>query len=141
MKKKSTDDLQQELMQETDLKRYLRRNDSCFDRTLFSELMCGIFEKRGMSKAQLAKRSGVSSVYVYQIFSGHRLPSRDKLISLCIGMRAGVDEAQQLLKAAGMAQLYSRCRRDAIIMFALVNGMELLELNEKLYDEGEITLE
>jgi len=141
MKKKATDDLRQELMEVCDLGQYLKTNEEFFETTDFSVLIDQIFGRKGISKAKLAKRAGVSSVYVYQIFGGRRLPSRDKLISLCVGMSATVDECQSLLKAAGMAQLYPRSRRDTIIMYGLLHGLDLIEINEKLYDENELTLD
>lgn len=141
MKRKATDDLRQELMEVCDLSQYLKNNEEFFETTEFSALIDQIFERKGISKAKLAKQAGVSSVYVYQIFGGSRLPSRDKLLSLCIGMQTTVDECQSLLKAAGLALLYNRSRRDTIIMYGLIHGLSIIDVNEKLYDENELTLD
>lgn len=141
MKQKNTDDLRQELMSESDLHSYLKRNANRFEKSDFPRLINQVFDRKSITKARLARRAGVSGVYVYQIFGGRRLPSRDKLISLCIGMRATLEESQSLLRAAGMAELYPSSRRDSIIMYGIIHEMELVQVNERLYDEGESILE
>ena len=50
----------------------------------------------------------MSEVYLHQVFSGRRRPSRDRLVCICIGLKATLDEAQELLKQAGYAQLYPK---------------------------------
>ena len=103
-------------------------------------LLTRLFEKRGITKSALAKQSGMSEIYVHQIFAGRRNPSRSRLICLCFGLGATLDETQELLRLAGLAPLYPRIRRDAIIIYGLVNGVGLHELNDKLFTEDEVTL-
>ena len=103
-------------------------------------LLTRLFEKRGITKSALAKQSGMSEIYVHQIFAGRRNPSRSRLICLCFGLGATLDETQELLRLAGLAPLYPRIRRDAIIIYGLVNGVGLHELNDKLFTEDEETL-
>ena len=92
------------------------------------------------AKAALAKRSGMSDIYLHQIFSGRRNPSRSRLLCLCIGLGASLEETQELLKLCGLAQLYPKLRRDAIIIFALSHHMTLFEVNDKLFTENLDTL-
>ena len=103
-------------------------------------LLTRLFEKRGITKSALAKQSGMSEIYVHQIFAGRRNPSRSRLICLCFGLGATLDETQELLRLAGLAPLYPRIRRDAIIIYGLVNGVGPHELNDKLFTEDEVTL-
>ena len=141
MDHKVTENLWQQLMQTDDLDWYLEENDAHFEHSDFFSLIGRVFDRKGMSKAMLAEKAGVSSVYVYQIFGRRRLPSREKLIGLCVGMNASIEECQGLLKAAGMARLHPQKRREAIIIFGLLHDWNLTRLNEKLYDENEQTLE
>ena len=55
-------------------------------------------------------------------------------------MGATLDETQELLKRCGLAQLYPRVRRDAIIIYGLANGMSLMDINDKLFSVDEETL-
>ena len=140
MNEKNTDTLQQELMSTNNLDRFLTENDASFRDVPLQEAIQRIFDEKGMSKAQLAKQSGISEVYVHQLFSGRRFPSRSRLLCLCFGLGATVDEAQSLLQQARHAPLYSRDRRDAIIIFALSHHMTLFEVNDKLFTENLDTL-
>ena len=140
MARKSTNDLQHQLMNAPDLGRFLTEHREEFVQEDFSLLLQALFQRTGMSKAALAKKSGMSEVYLHQIFSGLRNPSRNRIICLCFGLDATVEEAQELLKRSGNAPLYTRNRRDAIVLYALQNGMELDELNDRLFSEQEKTL-
>lgn len=140
MNEKNTDTLQQELMSTNNLDRFLVENGDSFRDVPLQEAIQRIFDEKGMSKAQLAKQSGISEVYLHQLFSGRRFPSRSRLLCLCFGLGATVDEAQALLQQARHAPLYSRDRRDAIIIFALSHHMTLFEVNDKLFTENLDTL-
>lgn len=140
MEKKNTDDLRQELMQEPDLERFLSENREQFCDESLTESLNRLFQKKNISKAALAKRAEMSEVYLHQIFAGRRNPSRNRLLCLCFGLEASVDETQELLKHCGLAQLYPRNKRDAIIYYGLVHKLKLSELNDKLFAEGEETL-
>ena len=140
MNEKNTDTLQQELMSTNNLDRFLTENDASFRDVPLQEAIQRILDEKGMSKAQLAKQSGISEVYLHQLFSGRRFPSRSRLLCLCFGLGATVDEAQSLLQQARHAPLYSRDRRDAIIIFALSHHMTLFEVNDKLFTENLDTL-
>jgi len=140
MNEKNTDALQQELMSTNNLDRFLTENDASFRDVPLQEAIQRIFDEKGMSKAQLAKQSGISEVYLHQLFSGRRFPSRSRLLCLCFGLGATVDEAQSLLQQARHAPLYSRDRRDAIIIFTLSHHMTLFEVNDKLFTENLDTL-
>ena len=140
MNEKNTDTLQQELMSTNNLDRFLTENDASFRDVPLQEAIQRIFDEKGMSKAQLAKQSGISEVYLHQLFSDRRFPSRSRLLCLCFGLGATVDEAQSLLQQARHAPLYSRDRRDAIIIFALSHHMTLFDVNDKLFTENLDTL-
>ena len=99
-----------------------------------------LYERKSLSKAALAKQAGMSEVYVHQVFSGRRTPSRDRLLCLCIGLEATLGETQRLLKQAIYAQLYPANKRDAIIIHGIIHRTSLSQINDKLFTEGEKTL-
>ena len=76
----------------------------------------------------------------HQVFSGRRRPSRDRLLCLCFGLGAGLEEANLLLKGMGYAPVYPRLKRDAIISHGLLHRTPLTEINDKLFSENEKTL-
>ena len=137
---KDTSSLQNELMSAPDLDRFLSENRDAFSNRSFSELLINLFQKKNISKAALAKKAGISTVYLYQIFSGERNPSRNRILCLCFGLPASFEEAQELLKHSGYAQLYAKNKRDAIIIYGLTHSMSLDEINDRLFSEHEETL-
>ena len=137
---KDTNNLQQELMETATLDQFLSENQDNFNRDSICELLNRLFQKRRISKATLAKQSGMSEVYLHQVFSGRRNPSRNRLLCLCFGLNASLEETQELLKRCGFAQLYPKDRRDAIILYGILNGMDLFAVNDKLFTENEETL-
>ena len=140
MNKKKTDDLLKELTAAPNLSRFLSTNQEQFVDKNFSDMLQEMFQRSGMSKATFAKKAGTSEVYLYQIFSGGRTPSRDRTLCLCVGLSATLEETQELLKYSGLAQLFAKNRRDAIIIYGLIHNMELVEINDRLFLENEATL-
>ena len=140
MQDKSTEDLRQELMESPDLEQYLAENDAFFSSKDAAAMLNQLFKKCGLSKAALAKRSGMSDIYLHQIFSGRRNPSRSRLLCLCIGLGASLEETQELLKLCGLAQLYPKLRRDAIIIYGLTHRLSLFSINDSLFSSDEETL-
>lgn len=137
---KNTDDLRQELMESPDLDQFLTDNQEDFDGGRIGEMLNALFQKHRISKAALARLSGMSEVYLHQVFAGRRNPSRSRLLCLCFGLDATVEETQLLLKHCGHAQLYPKNRRDAIILYGLANNMDLFDINDELFRENEETL-
>ena len=140
MERKSTGQLNQELMQASSLGEYVSENRDAFSEQALSQLLTELYEKKSISKAALARRAGMSEVYLHQVFSGRRSPSRDRLLCLCLGLEATLEETQELLRQAGFAQLYPRHKRDAVISYGLVHGISLGEINDRLFVENEKTL-
>ena len=97
--------------------------------------------QKHLTRAEVVRRSNLNKAYVYQIFSGKKYPSRDKVIALSFGLGLSAEEAQTLLKQAGYRELYPRDPRDALLLFALGKGMSILAANELLYDHEVEVLE
>ncbi len=140
MKKKSTDDLMRDLACAPSFDAYSRRNTASFSDSRVAELLSQIYEKKSITKAALARQAGISEVYLHQVFSGRRMPSRDRLLCICIALELSLEETQDLLKRASYAQLYPRIQRDAIISYGILHHMDLEEINQTLFAENEKTL-
>lgn len=90
-------------MEESNIDSYIKENEPYFIDRSVTELLSALYEKQNISKAELARRASMSEVYLHQLFSGRRKPSRDKLLCLCIGMELTIEETQRLLKEAAYA--------------------------------------
>ncbi|RHO55687.1 XRE family transcriptional regulator [Ruminococcaceae bacterium AM07-15] len=140
MKGKTTGELLEELMEPGSFSSYLSRNREQMLHPNVGRELDKLCRGQKLSKAAVARRSGVSEVYLHQVLAGKRSPSRDRLLCLCIGLSAGVEEIQKLLRQAGFAQLDPRITRDALILYGLSRGQSLPQINGALLVQGEKAL-
>lgn len=140
MERKTTSDLTSQLMSQTNLDLYLKENQSLMSSRDVPEFLAGIYKKNPISKILLARKAGMSEVYLHQVLSGRRTPSRNRLLCLCSALDATLDETQELLRCASYAQLYPKNKRDAIIAHGIIHHTSLDEINDKLFEENEKTL-
>ena len=87
-----------DLMSSPNLSNFLENNEKNFISESVTEILNKVFSEQKVSKAALAKRSGMSEIYLHQIFAGRRTPSRNRLLCLCYGLGISLDETQELLK-------------------------------------------
>lgn len=141
MQKKTTSNLEKSLKKYKSLDRFLAENENIFEEVPLAEQLQALIESKGLKRSDVIKTSNLNEVYGYQIISGVRRPSRDKLLCLCCAMGATFAETQLLLKENGFAPLYVKNRRDSIIIFALEHKKTLIELNDALFERGEDILQ
>lgn len=136
MKNKSTDELNHEIKDATNIEDYLVRNKENMLTSNLPEYLNRILTQKGLKRADVMRNSQLGRAYVYQIFSGKKTPSRDKLIAIAFGMGLSDDETQEMLKLTCNRELYARDERDALILFALQKKKTVFEVNESLVDHG-----
>lgn len=127
-------------MSTPDLDKFIHENEGNFRNESMTEALNRLFTQRDITKAALAKNAGMSEVYLHQVFSGRRTPSRNRLLCLCVGLSATLEETQDLLKQCGLAQLYAQKKRDTIIIYGLLHSMNLFGINDTLFNQEEETL-
>lgn len=131
---KSTDELYHEIQSGKDIFSYLKDNqEEIMKNTLPESLKIWLIEKN-TTKANVVKKSNLSKPYVYQIFQGKKSPSRDKIIAISFGFEMNCEETQKLLKQAGFRELYPRDGRDVLILTGIRDKLNILDMNERLYD-------
>lgn len=137
MQEKSTAALERELSACADLREYLQKNAAELHVPELPALLREEQRRCGLRRAEIARRSGLNQIYVYQIFAGQRHPSRESLLCLCFAMQLRASRAQELLRHAGYGQLYVRSRRESVIYYALDNALSLQSVNQQLDALGE----
>lgn len=133
MESKSTSELIHEIKASTNVEDYLSKNKNHLLTQCLSEHLNLLLSEKGMRIADVVRNSLLDRVYVYQIFSGKKTPSRDKLIALAFGLCLSDEETQKLLKLSGNRELYARDERDVLILFALQRKKTIFEVNELLF--------
>lgn len=134
MDDKSTDDLIHEIKSATDIEDYLIKNKENLLHSDLAEHLNMLLSEKGIKKADVVRRSLLDRTYVYKIFSGKKIPSRDKLLALAFGLGLSDEETNKMLRLSGNRELYARDGRDALILFALHRNMSVFEVNELLYE-------
>lgn len=122
MKQKSTDELLKILKstQSTyDLKHYTDLLSSENTPCKFSDFINKELSIRKISAATLISSSQIQRNYAYQILDGRRNPSKDKVLSICLALNLDLSQTQRALILSNNSQLYSRRKRDSILIFAL----------------------
>lgn len=140
MQARNTGDLEQALSACEQVEEYLEDNAEHMRELPLAEYLSRLMAERGLTKGQVIAAGNLNDIYAYQIFSGVRVPSRDKLLCLCFGMNLSAEETQNLLKWCGYPVLYAKKRRDSVILHALYHSSTLMECNDRLYHAGETPL-
>lgn len=137
---KTTDELNNEIQAATDIEDYLIKNKENMLTCCLSEHLNMLLSQKGISRADVVRGSLLDRAYVYQIFSGEKNPSRDKLIAIAFGLCLSDTETQKMLKLSGNRELYARDERDTLILFALQHKKTILETNDLLFSHRLTTL-
>lgn len=140
MKKKPTDELMKALTTGESINHYIDSQHEYLINSNISDYLEKLLISKKLKKSQVIQKAELNEIYGYQIFSGTRKPSRDKLISLAFGMQLSLDETQQLLKYSGVAPLYPKNARDSVLIWGLSHLLSIPETNELLYNQSFDTL-
>lgn len=134
MKSKTTEELRNEIKAATDIEDFLITNKENMYIPSLSEHLNMLLKQKGIKKADVLRGSLLGRAYIYRIFTGDKIPSRDKLIAIAFGMHLSDEETQYMLKLSGNRELYARDERDALILFSLQHKLTILEINEMLFE-------
>ena len=137
---KDTSEMLKELESFSSFKDFFDKNQDIITKKQLSVSLAELLVKHNIKKSEAVKRSEINEIYAYQIFAGSRLPDRDKLLCILIGMKLPFDEVQNVLKTAGYAPLYPKTEKDCIIAFGIVKGYNLIKINTLLYEHRLETL-
>ena len=134
MPAKDTKQLENELNEADDVKKFLDNNAENFRKFTLAEYLRQLLAAKNLTKAQVIRDSQLDEGYAQHIFGGRKNPSREKILSLALAMKLSPKETDYLLYYAGHSKLYARNERDAVIAFALENQKTVLQTNELLTD-------
>lgn len=90
--------------------------------------------RREMSTTALFQLAGLSEKFGFRVMKGERAPSRDVLLRLAFVLGLSYEETQYLLKCGKEAALSGHRERDVVIMKALVDQIQLMDVEELLID-------
>ena len=123
MTKKSTDELEHILTNTstTDIEGWLARNaeDLLTQTRPFSAYMHEMIRKYGKTQQEVFLQADFPERFGYKILSEEKhTKQRDYILRICYAAGMSLDETQKALTLYGMAPLYARIPRDAVLMIA-----------------------
>lgn len=131
---KDTSKIVEELGLCADFKTFYNENKEYMVSATLSQMLNDLIKEKGLKKSEVIRKSELSEVYSYQIFSGLRVPERKKLLCLAVGMGLNLDEVQTLLKCAGYSPLYVKISFDSIVIYGICKQLSIVEINELLFE-------
>ena len=136
--KKSTSELLELMKNYSEYTQYLSENreDINPDHMKLDRALNILLIDKSKRKADVIAASGIESHYAYQIFSGMKTPTRDKVLMLCIAFGLTPEETNNFLRLTGYAQLYGKEGRDNAVLFGLTKHLSVIDVNEILYELG-----
>lgn len=92
-------------------------------------------QKYSMTFSQVQVASGITKSLFYAILSGTRSAKKGHIIKIAVAMKLSLEEANELLKLAGLKELYAKNKEDAIVIFGFNNGLDMMQIEELLTEE------
>ena len=132
MKNKQTEKLLDRLnsiKNESELKKYINSSKSKGNSLELSDYILKICKSKGLKKSDIIRNADIYRTYGYEILNGKKLPSRDKLLKICIGNLFNLEQTNRTLTIAQLGILYAKDPRDSIIIYALNNQLNLIDTN------------
>lgn len=135
---KTTEELMHSLeFPDLDIERFLEEQSGDFLSVSPSALWKEYILQSQLKKSQIIANSEFEPVYFYEILSGRKNPSRDKVLRLLLGMGASLSQCQLMLKAYGLPLLYPRRKRDCLLIYCINQRLSPAEAERLLIRKEE----
>ena len=108
----------------------------------FRDYMLQRLAERGMQQQTLFLNADISEGYGYKLLTEEKhTVQRDVILRLCLGASFTVEETNRALTLYGMAPLYSKLHRDAVLISAIsAERYDVYEVDVLLTENGESPL-
>ena len=142
MQKKDTNELENTLGKThlSDYDKYLKNNkDSMLSESnSFSTYVKELINKKGIKQQEVFLKADVPERYGYKLLSGEKhTKQRDVIVRICYAAEFTLSETQRALRKYGMAELYAKDERDAMIMIAFNERPgSIIDVNTMLKTHG-----
>lgn len=113
-RERSTEELLRELLDAPTVDAFIDSHE--LPDVSLSDYLQQLLEEKHLERVRVVRMADLNETFGYQIFTGQRHPSRNKVLQIAFAMALSVRETNRALTAAGAARLDPKCRRDAIIL-------------------------
>ena len=146
MQEKDTNELENTLGKThlSDYDKYLKNNkDSMLSESnSFSTYVKELMNKKKIKQQEVFLKADVPERYGYKLLSGEKhTKQRDVIVRICYAAEFTLSETQRALRKYGMAELYAKDERDALIMIAFNERPgSIIDVNTMLKSHGLLPL-
>ena len=116
--KKLTDELLNELLDAPNIDGYIKEHD--FAAPSLSNYLKQLLQEKGLERSRVVRMADLNETFGYQIFTGARHPSRNKVLQIAFAMALALKETNRALTAAG--SLTARTAAMRLSFFASIAG-------------------
>jgi transcriptional regulator with XRE-family HTH domain len=127
-----TNILNKKLNQDISLTEFFEENSKGFLDIPLCQYLKALIEKKGYTKAQVIRDSGINRRFFFDILSNKRKPSRNYVLRILIALQMPLKDVQWLLGATGYAQLYARDKHDSVIIYCINHQNSVNDCNAML---------
>lgn len=132
-----TEQLMDYLKKNTNINDFFNKFKRDFHSKKQIEVLDEMLMDKNLTKTDIVNHTQLSRSYIYKIFNGEKIPTRDKLLQICFAMGTSLDDTDELMRLFGHSSLYPKVKRDGIIIFAINKKMSAFDVNELLLDNKE----
>jgi len=114
----------------------MKANEAEFDDNNFYSFLAMLIINSGKPKTKIVADACISEPYLYNLLRGEKRPTRNSVIKLAFGLELTLETTQRFLMLAGYRNFYERHKRDALLKYAFLNNMNILEADTLLMEYG-----
>ncbi|WP_026525007.1 macro domain-containing protein [Butyrivibrio sp. MB2005] len=102
----------------------------------FEKHLQQLINKKGLKNSEIYTAANISKQYFSKLLKGQVKPSKEKVLSLAVGLRLNLDETVDFLKLAGYA-LSPISQTDVVVKYFIVRGdYSVMKIDIALFDYG-----
>lgn len=98
----------------------------------FQDYLYELMTDKSHSPKEMIQATCIERSYFYHILSGKKKPGRNMVIRIALCLPATLQETNQMLRLAGLSELYPKRRWDATVIYAVTHQYSMEQTNELL---------
>lgn len=116
---------------------YLENNADSFIQKDIVSYWENLLSQYKMKKIDIINKSDVGYTFFYDIINGKKIPSRDTVCKIHLGLHTPLSECQATLRFYDWAELYPKTKRDSILIYAIEHSLSVSQVHNLLIENNE----
>lgn len=116
---------------------YLENNADTFVQKDIVTYWENLLSEYKMKKIDIINKSDVGYTFFYDIINGKKIPSRDTICKIHLGLHTSLEKCQSTLRFYDWSELHPKTKRDSILIFAIEHSLSVNEVCNMLIENNE----